>query len=197
MMFADDDFNIDADFARTPENFDHASGRRDAAPRIARDLHVYHRAIEFRQTHAFRRARLASVLLKLLLQFRRQLLAGRNDDFMREARFVGQDGIAMRAVAKEPHNRRMRARDDPHDAPFDAPVGMAAAEARQHAVAVHRVAHAVRIDEQVAFHASYGAIGDHEAIAVAMRHEAAGNQIRILRRGPRHCSGVPFRPSRS
>ena len=50
VMLADDDFNVDADLARASEYFKHAARRRQAALRIARDLHVHDRAIEFRQT---------------------------------------------------------------------------------------------------------------------------------------------------
>jgi hypothetical protein len=46
-MLADDDFGVDAKFARTAENLDDAAGRRRASLRIAEQLHVDNAAVEF------------------------------------------------------------------------------------------------------------------------------------------------------
>src|SRR5947207_841049 len=46
MMLADDDFRVDAEFARTAENFDDAACRRCASVRITEKLHVDDSAVE-------------------------------------------------------------------------------------------------------------------------------------------------------
>src|SRR5690348_2694236 len=38
MVFADDDFGVDPEFARAPQDFDNAAGWRGACPRIASQL---------------------------------------------------------------------------------------------------------------------------------------------------------------
>ncbi len=52
LMFANDDFDVNADVAGTAENFDDLPGRRKAALGIARDLHIDDGAIEFREAQA-------------------------------------------------------------------------------------------------------------------------------------------------
>src|SRR5487761_1857103 len=95
MMFADDDLNIHAHFARTAENFDYAPRGSDAAARIARHLDVHDRAIKFGEPETLGSARqLAVFLLELLLQCGRQLRAGRNDNFMGEAYLVRKHDVA-------------------------------------------------------------------------------------------------------
>src|SRR5487761_890000 len=198
MMFADDDLNIHAHFARTAENFDYAPRGSDAAARIARHLDVHDRAIKFGEPETLGSARkLAVFLLELLLQFGGQLSARRNNDFMGEARFVGQHDVAMRAVAEEANNRGMGALRDFFDAAFEASIGMAPHEARFHAIAMHRVAHAVRVNEQVAVHSFYRPVGDNEAVAVAMRHQSASDQIWILFHSARSFATTRFGRARS
>ena len=51
-MLADNDFDVDADFAGPAENFDHASRWREAALRKARHFHVHNGAIQFRKPRA-------------------------------------------------------------------------------------------------------------------------------------------------
>ena len=116
MMFADQDLDVHAEIAGPPENFDHASRRRHAAARKARHLHVDDGAIEFRQPHAALRLMQA----QLPLQFRRQFIARRNDDFLQQARFVRRDRISARSVPEQPHDRGVRAADHAQDASFGA-----------------------------------------------------------------------------
>ena len=99
--------------------------------------------------------------------------------------------IAVRAVAEKADEVGCCALDNLHDAPFGAAVGAAAHDARKHAVAVHGVAEIVAADEEIAVDARNGLVGHNETVAVAMRDDAAGNQIRIVtgfRRGFR-CGG--------
>ncbi len=76
----------------------------------------------------------------------------------------------------------MLALDDLHDAAFGAAVGAAANDACEYAVAVHGVVHVVARDEQIAFDARDRLVGNNEAVAVAMRDHAAGDQIGIAAR---------------
>ena len=73
----------------------------------------------------------------------------------------------------------MLALDDLNDAAFGAAVGAAANDARQYAVAVHGVVHVVASDEEIAFDTRDGLVRNDEAVAVAMRNQAAGDEIGI------------------
>ena len=59
---------------------------------------------------------------------------------MSDARVVRKHVIAVRSVAEQADERGMLALDDLHDAAFRAAIGPAALDAREHAIAVHRVA---------------------------------------------------------
>ena len=116
MMLANQDLDVHAEIARAPENFDHASRRRHAAARKARHLHVDDGAVEFRQPHAALRLMQA----QLALQFRRQFVARRDNDFLQQARFVRRDRISARSVAEKAHDRGVRAADHAQDASLGA-----------------------------------------------------------------------------
>ncbi len=63
MMFTNQDFDVHAEIAGPPKNFDHAARRRHAAARKPRQFHVDDRAVEFRQADpAFGRMRARSSL---------------------------------------------------------------------------------------------------------------------------------------
>jgi hypothetical protein len=98
-----------------------------------------------------------------------------------DARVVGQHDVAVRAVAEQADERGMFALDNLHDAAFGAAVRAAAFDAREDAIAVHGVAHAVAADEEVAFDARNRLVGDEKAVAIAMGDHAAGNEIRWRR----------------
>ena len=113
MMLADHDFDVDADFARTPENFDHASRRRQPALRKPRDFDIHNGAIQFRQSHPAVRSPgvVAGVGAKFFAQIGRQFFARRNEHFVQDARVVRQHDVAVRAVAEKSHEGRvLRAR---------------------------------------------------------------------------------------
>ena len=181
MMLADDDLDVDADFARTAENFDHASCRCESASRIARDFDVDDRSVKLRQANTTHRSRPFGTVSKLLPQFGSQLFAWRNRNFMRNARVVGQNDVAVRSVAEQADDRHMFALDDLHDAAFRSAVGAPPLDARQDVIAVHRVAQIVAANEQVAVHARDWMVGDEKAVPIAVRDDAAGDQIRIAR----------------
>ena len=181
MMFADDDFDVNADVARASENFDHAAGGREPSFRIARDFDVDHPAIELGQPHTARGGRALCVRAELLAQSGSKFFTGRDRDLVRNPRVVGQHDVAVRAVAKQAHDGQVLAVDDLHHAAFGAPVGATAHDTRQDVVAIHRVANTVAADEQVAVDARDRMIGYEEAVAVTVSDDAAGNQVRIAR----------------
>ena len=78
---------------------------------------------------------------------------------MRNARVVGQHVIAVRAVAEKADDGRVFALDDLHDAAFGAAVGAAPLDAREHVIAMHRVAQIVAADEEIAIHARNRLVG--------------------------------------
>jgi len=52
MVLPDNDFHVDADISRASQNFEHASGGRQAALGKTRDFDVHYGAIQFRKTGA-------------------------------------------------------------------------------------------------------------------------------------------------
>ena len=117
----------------------------------SRDFDVDHRAIEFRQPHAADRhsGRAAGGIREFLSQ--RRAVSSSPGGIKTSCRMrvsYGSTTIAVRAVAEEAHDRRMLALDDLHDAPFRAAIGAAPLDAREHAVAVHRVADVVAAYEK-------------------------------------------------
>src|SRR5882762_10950368 len=99
----------------------------------------------------------------------------------------------------------MCAVENAEDAPFRAArairKAVAALDARKDVIAVHRVAHCVATDEQVAVHVFTRRIGHDEAVTVAMRDQTPGQLIH-LRTWPRGrfslgLSAVPLRQTLS
>ncbi len=195
MMFADDEFNVHADFAGAAEDFENASGGREATFRISHDLNVDDGAIEFREARATgRHWRALEARAQLLPQFGSQLIARRNRDLVENAGVVGQNVISVRAVAEKADEGGVLAFDDLHDAAFGAAVRAAALDAGQHSIAVHRVAKIVATDEEIAVNARNRMFRDEKTVAVAVRDDAAGNQIRIAGAPERGCVGRSARP---
>ena len=181
MMFPDQDLDVHAEIAGATENFDHASGRGDAAARKASHLHVYDGAIKFRQTHAT----LWLMQTQLPLQLRHQFIARRNDDFLQQARFVRRNRISARSVPEQSHNRCVRAADHAQNASLGAawpgPVAkaLAALDAREHVIAVHRVADCIAPDEKIAVQIFSRRIRHDETVTIAVRDEAPRQLIRF------------------
>ena len=183
MMLPDHDLHIHADFAGAPENFEHASGRRQPAFGITRDFNIHDGAVELRQAHAAARRRAPRPSrASFWRKSRRQFFARRNQHFVQNARVVWQHVISVRAVAEKSRRSSDAARSTTsHDAAFGATVRAAPLDAREHVIAMHRVAQIVAADEQISFHARDRLIRHHETVTIAMRHESAGNQIRVAR----------------
>ncbi len=179
-MFANDDFHVDTDFTGPTENFDHATHRSQAGAGITRDFDVDHGAIELWQPQpALRDRPCFGIGADLLPQFGRQLVAGRNCDFVLQPRVVRQHHVAVRTVAEKPDDRGVLALDDLDYAPFGAAVRAAALHARQDVIAVHRIAQPIASDKKIAIHAWDRAIRHQEAVAIAVGDDSAGDQIRI------------------
>src|ERR1700693_1213189 len=101
MMLANNNFNVDSDVARAPENFQHMSDGGEAAFGIAFDFDVYDSAIQFRETRAAAGQRFFfSSGAEFRAQFGSEFVTRRNRDFVEDARVVGKDDVAMRAITK-------------------------------------------------------------------------------------------------
>jgi hypothetical protein len=98
-----------------------------------------------------------------------------------EACIIGQHVISVRTVAEETDNGGILAFDDLHHASFSTAIGTPPDDARQHAVAVHRVFQRIATNEEVALDAFHGAVGNEESIAIAMGGNPSGDQIGIAR----------------
>jgi hypothetical protein len=181
MMFANDDFDVHADFAGAAENFGDPPGRGDAAFRKARELDVYDGTVKLGKTQAaIWRGFFSSCDAQFLAQFGRQLLARGNRHFVEDARVVRQHVITLGTVSKQADDRGMFALDDLDDAAFGATVGAAALDACQDAIAVHGVVESIAADEEIAIDFWNRLIGDKKAIAVSVRDDSSGDEIRFV-----------------
>jgi hypothetical protein len=99
---------------------------------------------------------------------------------MQDARVVGEDDVALRAIAKEADERGMLALDNLDDATFRATIRAAAFDAAEDAIAVHGVAQVVASNEKVAVDSPDGRIGDEKAVTLAVRNNSAGNEIGVV-----------------
>jgi hypothetical protein len=177
VMLANYDFDVHADFAGSAENFQDASDGREATLGIAPDFDVYDRAVKLGKTQAAAGERFGS---QFLAQSRGQLVARRNEQFMQNARVIGQDDVSFRAIAKKADERGMLAFDDLHHSAFGAAIRAAALDAAENAVAVHRVVQIVTSDEKIAVDSADGRIGNQEGVAFAMGDNSAGDEIWIV-----------------
>src|ERR1700732_928063 len=100
MMFANQDFDVHAEIARPPENFDHAAWGGHAPARKTSQLHVDDGAIELRQTQSSS----WRMGYKLRMQLLRQLVAGRDNNFLQQPRFVRRYRISARSVPEQAHD---------------------------------------------------------------------------------------------
>src|ERR1700691_4755327 len=177
MMLANDDFDVHADFGGAAENFQDATDGSETTFRIAPNFDVYDCAVQLGKTHAAAGERFRP---QFLAQSRGQFVARRNQDFMQDARVVGKDDVALRAVAKEADHRGMLALENLHHAAFGAAVRATALDAAENAVAIHRVPEIVATNEKITVDSADRRIGYEEGVAFAMGDDSAGNQIRIL-----------------
>ncbi|HXN86374.1 MAG TPA: hypothetical protein VN867_09890 [Candidatus Binataceae bacterium] len=183
VMLANDDFDVHADFAWAAENFQDASDRREATFGITPDFDVYDRAVKLGKTQsAIREGLIFRGRAQFFAQSRGQLVAGRNQYLVQDARIVGENDVALRAIAEEADERGVLALDNLYHAAFGAAVRAAAFDAAQNAVAVHGVAQIVASNEKIAVDSADGRIRDEKGVAFAMGDDSAGDEVRILAR---------------
>jgi hypothetical protein len=139
------------------------------------------------------------MLAHLRLQLLRQLIAGRDDNFLQQPRFIRRDRVPTGAVPEQAHDSGVRAVKHAKDAPFRATRAIsetaAALDAGQNVIAVHCVAQSVAADEQIAVQVFSRRIRHYETVTVSMRYETPGELIHLRphRRGrfSLWLSGVP------
>src|ERR1700735_3529824 len=168
-MFANNDFDVYPDFARAAENFQNASDGRETTFGITPDFDVNDCAIEFGKANAAAgERRVFGNRAQFLAQSRGQLVAGRNQNFVQDARVVREDNVSLRAVAEESDQRGMLALDNLDDTAFGAAIRSATLDTAEYAIAVHRVAEIVASDEKVTIDSADRRIGDEESVTFAM-----------------------------
>jgi hypothetical protein len=154
MMFADQNFHVEAEFTRLSEDFDDTTGRRNAGSRESGDLNIHDRIFQLRQAQ---RPRLWKLLGPVFgKELRSQLLARRNYDFVMKAGFIRSHGVIAVAVMEDTNDGRMGAAKDIHYASFSPcwrawrMASVAAFDASDNPITVHGVSRLVRGDEEIA-----------------------------------------------
>jgi hypothetical protein len=178
MVLANDNFGVDAEFAGAAENFDDAANGGLSTAGVAEEFNVDDGAFEFGE---LRKAAAARGFFRMgqvesLAKSGSQLIAGRDFDFVMDARVVGQDDVVAAAVAEKADYGRMRAAEDADDAAFGAARAGEAANSLdfgEDMVAMHGVFDVGTGDEEVAIELRDGRVGNDEAITVMMEDEAA------------------------
>src|SRR6267154_5162696 len=186
MMFANNDFRVDAQITGFAQNFDHSSNRRNATLRKTQQLYIDDCAVKLLHTadatHAPGLHRIASG--KLFSKRRGEFLAGRNFHLMLNPSVVGKHEVTARPVAKQSNNRRMRPVEDPHDLAFRSlacRAGRDAAKIDEYVIAMHGVAHCIAGNKNVAIELRHRLIWHHKAITVLMENQATGKRIAPMR----------------
>jgi hypothetical protein len=113
---------------------------------------------------------------KLIAKGGRKFIAGREFDFVLDARIVRKNGSAAGSVAKKANDGGMSAAENADDAAFGATRAGSSIEALNFGddvVAVHGIFDGVARDKEVAVHVGNGDVRNYEAVAVLMKNEAA------------------------
>jgi hypothetical protein len=143
MMLANENFHVEAEFARLSEDFDDTAGRRNPGSRESGDLNIHDRIFQLRQPQRPRPGKLLGFVP--CTELRSQLLARRNYDFVMKAGFVGSYEVTAVTVMKKTNYGRMGAAQDLHYATFGTcrragrMAGVAAFDASENPIAVHGV----------------------------------------------------------
>jgi hypothetical protein len=201
MMFSDQNFYVEAEFTRLPQDFDDTANCRNAGARESGDLDIHDRAFQFRQAQRPRLWKLPGLVFGK--ELRSQLLARRNYDFVMKAGFIRSHGVIAVAVMEDTNDSRMGAAKDIHYASFGTGrragrmASVTALDASDNPIPVHGVPQLVRGDEEVAVEVASRRIGDYKTVSIAMCHQPTCEQIRIafgwLRLCARSCRGFCFR----
>ena len=113
-----------------------------------------------------------------LLFSARPLHAARDDDLLRDLLVDGGDVVMARAAMECSDHGRIAAREHAQDASLGAAIVALAAQFHQHLVAVHGRSDCWGgMKMSPADGTALVGIGDHEAIAIAMHGQAAGDQV--------------------
>jgi hypothetical protein len=183
MMFANENFHVEAEFTRLPKDFDDTAGRRNAGSRESGDLNVYNRAFQLRQAQRPRPGKLLGFVFGT--ELRRHLLARGNCDLVMKAGFVRSHEVTAVAVMKKTNDGRVGAAQDFHYASFSTcwragrMASVAAFDASENPIAVHGVSQLVRRNEEIAIEVGSWRFRDYKAVTIAMCYQPACEQIRI------------------
>jgi hypothetical protein len=182
VVLANDDFGVDPEIAGAAKDFDNASGGSAAATAVANEFGIDDGAIEFGDV---RKALAASGLFfggreELFAESGRDFVAGREFDFVLNARIVGDDDATAGSVAEQADDGGMSASNDANDAAFGTASARESAEARDFGddrVAMHGVFDAVARNENIAIDVAESDVGDNKAVAILMENEATTNFV--------------------
>jgi hypothetical protein len=182
VVLANDDFGVDAEIAGTAEDFNDASNGSRAAAAVANEFGIDDGAIEFGDvrealatSRLFLRAR-----EELFAQSGREFVAGRELDFVLNARIVGDDDATAGSIAKQANDGGMSASNDANDAAFGTTSAGESAEAGDFGddgIAMHGIFDAVTRNENVAIDVGKGDVGDNKAVAILMENETTANFV--------------------
>src|SRR5256885_904874 len=178
MMFAKNNFRIDAQVAGLAKDLDYPADWRDSAFRKAHQLHVYDCAVELFDSACTTRAGglFRIVHAEFYAQRRCQFFTRRNFNLMLNACVVREDHISARPIAEEPHNGRMGAVKHSHNPALRSLSGRARSDAPkidQHMVTVHGVADSISWDKNVAIQLRHRLVRNHKAVPVLVEDQPA------------------------
>jgi hypothetical protein len=181
MMLSDQDFHVYAEVARAPENLHNAAGGSNASAREAGELNVDDCAIEIVE---------ADFGIWFGIRCRSAFFAWRNYDFLQDAGFVWAHYVTIAATMENADDGGVSAIENADDAAFGACGARCAAAATMRTVgarlnsgfdlvAVHGIAQMIRWNKQVAVDIWAWLIRHDETVTVAMRDQAADDDIAI------------------
>ena len=156
MKLPDDHLDVHAEVVAVPEDFDHSAAerRRPSADglREVGDLHVYNLSVKFAEAWGLVRLSRAAPFFRLAAELPvaptgprrlgRPFVPAGNDDFIRDAPIVRNDGSEPFAGAKLADHGLLSALEHAQDAPFEPAPFFRAHHGHFHAVAVERCPHA-------------------------------------------------------
>jgi len=167
-MRADQDFDVDSEIVRPPENLDYSPGGPIVVIAEVENLGGDDHAVQVfgRIDRNFARADAMHIWLR-----RRQLHPFRNFDPLANAIVMRDHVISTPSNAKLAHDRRMGALHYLHNFAMRAAVALDTFDADGHAVAIHGTLGVFLVDVNIAAQSFDRLIWNHEAVAVPMHAE--------------------------
>ena len=182
-MGADQDFDVDAEIVRTPQDLDNASHRPLVRAAEVHNLRCDDHAVQILDGFHIQRAS-AHPMHGFALGWQGHLtesLAVGNLDPLPDAVVVRDHEVAVAANAELAHHRRVRALEHAQNLAMRAAIRFDAADPSHHAIAVHGPRGVflgnVNVALEAAFDAGDGDIRRDEGEAVAMNAEASGGEF--------------------